>query len=91
MYILPFKSAFECFKVSLCINLVFAFFGAIWLFWRVDLDFFACDYLATLFFRMFVSTRTGWRSQTRFWVGTSFDFKRATAFCFQHRLSKHKI
>jgi len=35
-------------KVSLCIYLVFGFFGVIWLFYRVDLAFFAYDYLATL-------------------------------------------
>jgi len=35
-------------KVLLRIYLVFGFFGAIWHFWRVDLAFFAYDYLATL-------------------------------------------
>jgi len=37
-------------NVSLCIYRVahLAFFAAIWLFLRVDLVFFACDYLATL-------------------------------------------
>jgi len=33
-----------------CIYLVFGFFGAVWLFSRVDLAFFAYDHLATLFF-----------------------------------------
>jgi len=37
-------------KVSLCIYLVFAFIGAIWLFSRVVLAFFAYNYLLTLFF-----------------------------------------
>jgi len=49
MYILPLESAFGCFKVSLCIYLVFGIFGAIWLFSRVDLAFFAYGHLATLF------------------------------------------
>jgi len=35
-------------KASLCIYLLFGFFGAIWLFLRVDLAFFAYEYLATL-------------------------------------------
>jgi len=49
MYILPFKSAFGCFKECCCVFIVYlAFFGAIRLFLRVGLAFFAYDYLATL-------------------------------------------
>jgi len=48
MYILPFKSAFGCFKD------VVVYLYCIWLFWcylpflRVDLAFFTYDFLATL-------------------------------------------
>jgi len=42
MYILPFKRALECFKS------VFVHLSCIWLFLKVDLAFFAYDYLATL-------------------------------------------
>jgi len=58
MYILPFESAFGVSKVSLCIHLVFGFFWCCLAFSRVDLAFFAYDHLATLFFRLFVSTCT---------------------------------
>jgi len=48
MRILPFKSTFGCFKDVVVYYLVFGFFGAILLFLRVYLAFFAYDYLATL-------------------------------------------
>jgi len=55
------KARLGVIKVSLCIYHLFgffggylAFFGAIWLFLRVDLTFFAYDYLATLVCRMVV-------------------------------------
>jgi len=45
----PFKSAFGCFKkVSLRIYRVFGFFRCYLAFLKVDLAFFAYDYLATL-------------------------------------------
>jgi len=58
---LPFKSTFGCYKgvvvyiSSICFfGGYLAFLGAIWLFLRVDLTFFAYDYLATLVCRMVV-------------------------------------
>jgi len=48
MHILPFKSAFWCFRGVVVYLSCFWLFGAIWLFLRVDLAFFAYDYLATL-------------------------------------------
>jgi len=33
-----------------------------------------------------------WRSQPKnFWGGKMFDFRRITLFCFEKRLSKHKM
>jgi len=46
MYILPFQSAFGCFKGDFVFSCI-CFFGAIWLFLKVDLAFFAYDYVAT--------------------------------------------
>jgi len=64
MYIMPFKSAFGCFKG------VVVYLSCIWLFLRADLAFFAYDYLATLV--------TG--QKTKYFFGREQDFENCASF-----------
>jgi len=67
--------------------LLLVFFGAIWLFIRVDLAFLACDYLATLRTSRFVAT-----CYENVWTTTGFcDMKNLPSSLSRHARSKNNI
>jgi len=82
MYIIAFYIRVWVFQGCRVFILYFAFFGAIWLFSRVDRAFFADDYLATLFLGCLSLRAPSGVASPQILGGKSFDFKRATVFVF---------